>query len=213
MAKPTPHTPKKLADTAQGLTLEQSTRPLLLDLRQLIDQARSYVATAADSTATMLYWHVGQKVRHETLQQARAAYGGKIVATLSRQLVLTHGAGYGEKNLRRMIQFAELFPDAEIVATLSRQLNWSKFRELLALKAPLEREFYAEMCRIERWSVRTLSARIDSMLYERTALSRQPDKLIAHELDTLREIVAAEAVNQFAGGQVGLGRDKAGAAG
>ena len=63
----------------------------------------------------------------------------------------------------------------EIVATLSQQLSWSHFRELLPLNQPLQREFYAEMCRVEGWSVRTLRERIDSMLYERTALSRKPE--------------------------------------
>jgi predicted nuclease of restriction endonuclease-like (RecB) superfamily len=86
-----------------------------------------------------------------------------------------------------MVQFAQVFPEEAIVATLSRQLSWSHFRELLPLKQPLQREYYAEMCRIERWSVRTLRARIDSMLYERTALSRKPDKLIERELRGLRD--------------------------
>jgi hypothetical protein len=72
------------------------------------------------------------------------------------------------------------FPDEAIVATLWRQLSWSHFREMLPLKHPLQREFYAEMCRIEGWSVRTLASRIDSMLYERTALSRKPEVLIRH---------------------------------
>ena len=57
-----------------------------------------------------------------------------------------------------MIQFAEVFADAQIVATLSRELSWSHFIEILPLKQPLEREFYAEMCRIERWSVRTCAS-------------------------------------------------------
>ena len=187
MAKSTPPIPKQLANKAQAMAIEQSTEALLVDLRQLIDQARSYVAATADSAATMVYWHVGKKVHRETLQQSRAAYGGKIVATVSQQLVLTHGAGYAEKNLRRMIQFAELFPDAEIVATLSRELNWSKFRELLPLKQPLEREFYTEMCRIERWSVRTLRERIASQLYLRSAIAKQPESVITSELNQLRE--------------------------
>jgi predicted nuclease of restriction endonuclease-like (RecB) superfamily len=85
-----------------------------------------------------------------------------------------------------MIQFAEAFPEEEIVATLSRQLSWSHFSALLPLSQPFQREFYAEMSRIEGWSVRTLRERIDSMLYERTALSKQPDALIRQELSTLR---------------------------
>lgn len=86
-----------------------------------------------------------------------------------------------------MIQFAEVFPEERIVATLSRQLSWSHFKELLPLKKPLQRDFYAEMCRVERWSVRTLRGKIGSMLYERTALSRKPEELARIELDALRE--------------------------
>jgi len=86
-----------------------------------------------------------------------------------------------------MVIFYEAFPDGKIVATLSQQLSWSHFREILPLKLPLQREYYAEMCRVERWSVRTLRERIDSMLYERTALSRKPDKLMTHELAALRD--------------------------
>jgi predicted nuclease of restriction endonuclease-like (RecB) superfamily len=85
-----------------------------------------------------------------------------------------------------MIQFAEEFADEKIVATLSRELGWSHFVELLPLKKHLQREFYAEICRVERWSVRTLRQKIDGMLYERTALSRKTDKLIEQELQKLR---------------------------
>src|SRR5260370_35294239 len=115
-----------------------------------------------------------------------AAYGEQIVVTPSRQLVVDYGRGYSEKNLRRMVQFAEAFPQEEIVVTLSRQLSWSHFSALLPLSQPFQREFYAEMCRIEGWSVRTLRERIDSMLYERTALSKQPEALIRQELAILR---------------------------
>lgn len=85
--------------------------------------------------------------------------------------VREYGRGFDEKNLRRMVQFAELFPGQDIVVTLSRQLSWSHFLALLPVKDPLARDFYAQMCSIERWSVRTLRERVDSMLFERTALS------------------------------------------
>ena len=85
------------------------------------------------------------------------------------------------------MQFAQAFPDEQIVVSLIRQLSWTHILALLPLKQPLQREFYAEMCRVERWSVRTLRQRINSMLYERTALSRKPDELIAQELATLRD--------------------------
>lgn len=85
------------------------------------------------------------------------------------------------------MKFADAFPQEEIVATLSHQLSWSHFRELLPLDKPLQREFYAEMCRMEGWSVRTLRGRIDSMLYERTALSKKPEELARQELAALKE--------------------------
>lgn len=161
---------------------------LLDDLKTLIDQARQQVAVAVNTGLTFLYWQVGQRIRTDLLlEEERAAYGEEIVATLSRQLTQRYGKGFTKSALNRMVQFAEVFPDPQIVATLSQQLSWSHFVLLLPLEKPMQRDYYAEMCRIERWSVRTLSARIDSMLYERTALSRQPDALIQHELDTLRD--------------------------
>jgi predicted nuclease of restriction endonuclease-like (RecB) superfamily len=76
-----------------------------------------------------------------------------------------------------MVRFLEAFPQKEIVSTLSAQLSWSHFVEIIPLKDELQRNFYGEMCRIEQWSVRTLRKKIDSMLYERTAISRKPEDL------------------------------------
>jgi len=107
--------------------------------------------------------------------------------TLSRQLTEDYGNNFNEKNLRRMIQFAEVFPDKEIVVSLIRQLSWTHFIALIPLKNDLQRDFYAEMCRVERWNVRTLRKKIDGMLYERTAISKKPEKLIKEDLAALRE--------------------------
>jgi len=131
---------------------------LLADVRGLILQAREGVARAVDSSLTTLYWHVGQRIRQDILKGKRADYGRQIVAVLGRQLEREFGRGFGEKNLRRMIRFAEVFPGREIVASLMRQLTWTHFIELMPLDQPLQREFYAEMCRVERRSVRTLPA-------------------------------------------------------
>jgi hypothetical protein len=148
----------------------QEPDKLLIEIRTLIEEARRQTAVAVNIGLTLLYWRIGRRIHREVLGSERAAYGEQIVVTLSRQLVVEYGRGYSEKNLRRMVQFAEAFPEEEIVVTLSRQLSWSHFSALLPLSQPFQREFYAEMCRIEGWSVRTLRERIDSMLYERTAL-------------------------------------------
>jgi len=160
---------------------------LLADLRGLIQHARENVARAVDSSLSTLYWHVGQRIRQDTLREKRADYGGEIVVALGQQLEKEFGRGFGEKNLRRMIQFAEVFPNRSIVVSLIRQLTWTHFIALIPLDQPLQRDFYVEMCRVERWSVRTLRQKIGAMLYERTALSRKPAKLAALELKHLRE--------------------------
>ncbi len=159
---------------------------LLLELRGLIESARQHVAQMANATQTMLYWHVGLRVQREVLQFERAEYGEQIVSTLSTQLVAEYGQAFGVRSLRRMVQFAEVFPDEAIVATLSQQLSWSHFIEILPLKAPLEREYYAELCRVERWSVRTLRERIASQLYLRTAIAKQPEAVVKAEVGHLR---------------------------
>jgi len=181
VSKAKPKTTK--AVTAAGSTSEAPE--LLADLRQLIEQARHAAVAAVNAGLTLMYWRVGARIRREVLGGQRADYGAEIVVTLSRQLVTDHGRGFEEKNLRRMVQFAELFPDEQKVVTLSRQLSWSHFLALLPLKDPLARDFYAQMCSIDGWSVRTLRERVDAMLFERTALSKQPDELIRLELDAL----------------------------
>lgn len=165
----------------------EPTPQLLGDIRQLIVGARQQASVALNACQTALYWHIGRRIHTELLAGERAAYGAQIVATVSRQLVQEYGRGFTEKNLRRMVQFAQTYPDENNVATLWRHLSWSHFRELLPLDKPLQRDFYTEMARIEGWSVRTLRERIDAMLYERTALSQQPEALIQQELATLRQ--------------------------
>ncbi|RYF82659.1 MAG: DUF1016 domain-containing protein [Comamonadaceae bacterium] len=167
-------------------SLASGAQNLLSELRGLIDQARRHVAQTANSAQTLLYWHMGLRIGREVLKGRRADYGEQIVATLSTQLVQEYGRGFNRSALARMIKFAEAFPDEGIVATLSQQLSWSHFIELLPLQAPLEREYYAELCRVERWSVRTLRERIGGQLYLRTAIARQPEAVVQAELGHLR---------------------------
>jgi predicted nuclease of restriction endonuclease-like (RecB) superfamily len=159
---------------------------LLDDLRSLIRQAREGVARAVNSTLVLLYWEIGHRTRTEVLKDQRAAYGEEILSTLSKELVAEFGRGFSVPNMSRMMRLAEVFPDRQIVSTLSRQLSWSHFIEIIPLKNDLQRDFYAEMCRIERWSVRTLHAKIGGMLFERTALSKKPAELAEQELAALR---------------------------
>lgn len=169
-----------------------ATRPdfslhLLADVRDLILAARGTVARGVNAALVMLYWKIGFRIHKEVLTEKRAGYGQEIFSTLSRKLVNEFGRGFSVPNLFRMVRLAEVFADERVITTLARELGWSHFVEIIPLEKHLQRDFYAEMCRIERWSVRTLRKKISGMLYERTALSRKPEKLAAMELKNLRE--------------------------
>ena len=166
------------------VTLQES---LITDLRTLINEARNKVALIVNTEITLLYWHIGKRINEEVLGNQRAEYGKQIVSTVSTQLTKEYGRGFELRNLRRMMQFAELFPDFQIVAPLARQLSWSHFIELLSIKNDLGREFYLTMAASENWSIRTLRNKIDSMLYERTAISSKPEEVIKTELANLRD--------------------------
>ena len=166
------------------VTLQES---LITDLRTLINEARNKVALIVNTEITLLYWHIGKRINEEVLGNQRAEYGKQIVSTVSTQLTKEYGKGLELRNLRRMMQFAELFPDFQIVAPLARQLSWSHFIELLSIKNDLGREFYLTMAASENWSIRTLRNKIDSMLYERTAISSKPEEVIKTELANLRD--------------------------
>ena len=97
---------------------------LLGDIRQLIEQSRGQLATAVNSALTMLYWHIGQRIRSEVLQGQRATYGEQMVAALAKQLEADYGRGFSAKNLRHMLRFAEVIPSEEIVSAVRRQLSW-----------------------------------------------------------------------------------------
>lgn len=160
---------------------------LLGDIRALIESGREQTARAVNSVLVGLYWKIGQRIRRDVLQEKRAEYGKRIVETLSARLTAEYGRGFDRRNLFHMIRFAEVFPDESIVNALRTQLSWTHFRELLPIDDPLKREFYAELCRSERWSTRTLQHKIGHLLYERTALSKQPDEVIASDLAALRD--------------------------
>jgi predicted nuclease of restriction endonuclease-like (RecB) superfamily len=144
---------------------------LYRELSELIEQSKRQLVSVVNNTLTMLFWHIGGKINAHILQHKRAEYGKQIVATLSRQLTSAYGNSFEEKNLRRMMQFAEQFSDIEIVVTLSRQLSWSHFLVLLPIKNWKAKIFYAEMSAKEMWSVRELRKQIENKIYERKSLA------------------------------------------
>ncbi len=169
------------------MTVNNLDTKLFSDIRQLIEDSRNAVAQTVNAGLTAMYWNIGKRINDNILENKRAEYGKQVVSTLSKQLIQEYGKSFTEKNIRRMMQFNAVFQDFEIVASLMRQLSWTHFTLLFPIKDNLKLEFYTQMCRIEKWSVRTLRKKIDSMLFERTAISKKPEELAKLELKQLKE--------------------------
>ncbi|MBK7015561.1 MAG: DUF1016 family protein [Sulfuritalea sp.] len=168
-------------------TLPTNHSALLADVRQLIDSARTRVALAVNAELTLLYWQVGRRVRSEVLLGERAVYGEAVVKELSARLTADYGKGWSEKQLRHCLRLAETFPDEAILSALRRELSWTHIKALIYIDDALKRDFYIELCRLEHWSSRQLQERMNSMLYERSAISRKPEEAIRQELAVLSQ--------------------------
>ena len=144
---------------------------LFKHVSEIIENRKYRMQTAANSEATIMFWEVGQYVNSVILDAKRAAYGKKIVATLSHQLHEKHGKSFELTNFRRMMRFAENFVDYEIVATLSPQLSWSHIIELLPLKTYEEKIFYANDTIKRQFGVRELRREIARKTYERREIA------------------------------------------
>lgn len=152
------------------------------DIRQLIEDAKVQVVSQVNQALVLTYWQIGKRIKTQVLQDDRAQYGAGVIKQLAQQLTREYGNGFSHSSLTRMAKFYGYLPEQQKVATLSQQLSWSHFVELIKIEDELKSAFYIRLCSDARWPVRTLRERIDSMLYERTALSKQADIIIAQEL-------------------------------
>lgn len=167
--------------------IPKSDAKLLTAVASLIEQSKQRAAVFVNSELIFLYWNVGNLVRKNILQNKRAEYGEQIVISLSQQLTADYGKGWGEKQLNHCLRSAETFSKDQILYAVRRQLSWTHLRTIMYINNELQREFYLQICANERWSTRQLEERIDSMLYERTTISRKPAKLIKQELKKLKK--------------------------
>ncbi len=159
---------------------------LIADIKIQIEETKQLVAVSVSSGTSILYWHIGSSISSEILKDKRAEYGLSVIREISNNLTLEYGKGWSEKQLRHCIRVAETFPVKEKFYALSRQLTWTHLRTVMYIKDDIQREFYIQMTVLEKWNTRTLSEKINSLLFERTALSKKPDELIKQELDYLK---------------------------
>ena len=168
------------------MEIQKHSEALLKGVQEIIERARSKVAVFINAEATLLNWQIGNYINIELIRENRAEYGSKILATLSQELKLVYGRGYTYTALTRMCKVAKTF-SVEIIATLSQQLSWSHLIELSVIENETKRDFFLQLCIYERWGVRELRDKIDTMLFERTAISTKPVETIKEALQTLQE--------------------------
>lgn len=167
------------------ITVQESE--LFSEISRLIRESHNRVAAAVNAEMTELYWQVGDTINQKVLGGERAEYGAEVVRSLSKRLTEAYGRGWGVQHLRHCMRLARTFPHDEKFYALRRELSWTSIRTLSYIENPLERDFYAEMCKLNHWSSRTLNDRIKSMLFERTAISKKPEETIENDLAQLRE--------------------------
>jgi len=166
--------------------IQLHSQQIVNGILHIIETARKRVALYVNAETTLLYYEVGRFINQELLIDNRAQYGAKILATVSQELTLQYGKGYTYSALTRMSKVAKMFNDS-IVATLSQQLSWSHFVELSGIEDDLKREFFTQLCASDKWGVRQLRDKIDTMLFERTAIANQPEETIKSELRKFRD--------------------------
>lgn len=177
---------------AGGKTASPQTRgiaavdALYQDIKQLVERSRAQVLVQVNQALVLTYWHIGKTIKQTIVTKTRADYGDATMQKLADKLVLDYGPGFGRRNLFRMVKLYQCFDRLEIVTTLSAQLSWSHLVELLKVEDGTKRSFYAELCAQSHWSVRALRERMDGMLFERTAIAKQPEQVIRQELAKLK---------------------------
>lgn len=167
--------------------LQQNNKELFSDVCSIIDGARQRIANTINSEVCYTNWHIGKRIKEEVLFNERAEYGKQVLVNLARKLTEKYGKGWGYEKLKHCVRNAYLFSEEDIRYAVRTQLTWTHLRSLSSIEDKLKRSFYMEMTRIEGWSTRSLDENIDKMLYERTALSKRPEKLIQKELQKIKE--------------------------
>jgi len=144
---------------------------LLNELVVLIESSKKRVNRTVNGELNLLFWHIGKRINEEILQNNRAEYGKKVVPKIAEKLTAKYGRNFEQKNLRRMMQFANVIKEYEIVEPLARQLTWSHILLLIPLREVNAQLFYANRAIEENWSKRELRKQIELKAFERTEIA------------------------------------------
>jgi predicted nuclease of restriction endonuclease-like (RecB) superfamily len=156
---------------------------LYSSIRQIIENARSKVHRAVNSSMVDAYWHIGKLLVEEEQQgKQRAEYGKQLIQDISRRLTAEFGKGFSAQNLWNMRQFYQKFSsmrrelqieeDVEILSALRRELSWTHYKVLLRVEKPAACVWYMHEAADQNWAARALERQINSLYYDRMLMSR-----------------------------------------
>ena len=174
-------------DIAKNIALQPESQRLYMDVCGIIDETRTRVAVYVNAEVCHTNWLIGKRIKEDVLYNKRAEYGKQVIKNLSLHLTERYGKGWGFSTLQHCVRAAYTFTEAEIIYAVRTQFSWTHLRSLMSISDELARKFYMQMCCYEHWDTRTLDQKIDSQLYERTALSCRPEEVIRQTLDETAE--------------------------
>jgi len=122
--------------------IKESGTKLFLELSGIIESTQKRLHRLASGETVLLFWKIGKRINEDILKDERAEYGKQIVPNIAKQLIPRYGSSFEARNLRRMMQFAEQFPDFEIVSPMASQLKWAHFVEILPLSKMEAKMYY-----------------------------------------------------------------------
>ena len=177
----------KNKDIEQNIASQPESQQLYTDVCHIIDETRTRVAVYVNAEVCHTNWLIGKRIKEDVLYNKRAEYGKQILQALALRLADRYGKGWGFSTLQHCVRAAYTFTEDEILYAVRTQFSWTHLRSLMSIADPLARKFYMQMCCYEHWDTRTLDKKIDSQLYERTAISRRPEEVIRQTLDETGE--------------------------
>jgi predicted nuclease of restriction endonuclease-like (RecB) superfamily len=167
-----------------GIIKKPDYKNLLNDISRLVEGARRRAAKQVNTIIVQTYWEIGRLiVEDEQKGEEKANYGTELIVELSKDLTKRYGKGFSKSNLFLMRKFYSTYPPQKF-QTVSGKFNngqihsWSHYCELTTIKDDLARSFYEIESIKNNWSVRELKRQINSLLFERLALSKDKDNVM-----------------------------------
>ena len=173
-----------MTDT-KSINIDDKSNRIFLGIEHLIENTSKQIAISLNVEVSRLYWSIGNYIISQIQYETYSQYGRQILATVSQQLIAKFGKGYTYSALTRMVKISREYHNVEMFATLSQTLSWSHFIELVSIEDETKRLFYQQMAITEKWSIRVLRSKIDSMLFEKTAIAAKPNNEILSTLQTI----------------------------